>query len=217
MEERKKLFKNPKKTIVSIIGIIVILMILGAGVFFTLNAIAGKKARNAAYADAGIDAANVKFVHTELDFEWGHFIYEIEFIVDGIEYEYWVKASDSTIIKKEVDYAAHTKQQTVSNVETNTVFENTDAANTAQNTGPNDSSQNTEAIDNSSAYIGVDKAKEIAVSHAGFSVSDVIFAKAKLEKDDGYVVYEIEFYEGNWEYEYKIDAVTGTIKEFDID
>ena len=41
-------------------------------------------------------------------------------------------------------------------------------------------------------YIGVDRAKEIALNHAQLNESDVQFAKAKLENDDGGVEYEIE-------------------------
>lgn len=66
-------------------------------------------------------------------------------------------------------------------------------------------------------YIGVDQAKAIAVGHAGFAISDITFIKAKLENDDGHIVYEIEFYMGATEYEYTIDAFTGDILEFDAD
>lgn len=66
----------------------------------------------------------------------------------------------------------------------------------------------------SDEYIGVDKAKEIAVNDAGLTEAEVQFSKAKLENDDGRVEYEVEFYAGNTEYEYKIDAVTGRITEF---
>ena len=76
---------------------------------------------------------------------------------------------------------------------------------------------NTENSGNSSAYIGVDKAKSIAVNHAGFSGAKVTFFKAKLENDDGYIVYEIEFYKDNMEYEYTIHAVNGSILEYDIE
>ena len=61
----------------------------------------------------------------------------------------------------------------------------------------------------------MDKAKEIAAGHAGISLSGATFSKAKLERDDGYMVYEIEFYSGGIEYEYTIDAVTGDIIEYD--
>ena len=50
-------------------------------------------------------------------------------------------------------------------------------------------------------FIGVDRAKSIALGHAGVSASSVAFSKAKLD-DDGRGVYEIEFYVGNTEYDY---------------
>lgn len=66
-------------------------------------------------------------------------------------------------------------------------------------------------------YIGVDRAKEIALNHAQLNESDVQFVKAKLENDDGGVEYEIEFYSGRTEYDYTIDAVSGNIIEYDVD
>ena len=60
-----------------------------------------------------------------------------------------------------------------------------------------------------SSVISVDKAKQIALSHAG--VSGASFKKVKLDTDDGVRVYEIEFKVGNVEYEYDIDASSGAI------
>ena len=65
--------------------------------------------------------------------------------------------------------------------------------------------------------IGVEKAKEIALNHAGLSASSVNFVKAKADYDDGRKVYEIEFYVGANEYDYEIDATTGKILDFDYD
>ena len=65
-----------------------------------------------------------------------------------------------------------------------------------------------------SSYIGVDQAKSIALKHAGLSAAEVSFTKAKLEKDDGLRKYEIEFIKGSTEYEYEIDAATGSILEY---
>ena len=48
-------------------------------------------------------------------------------------------------------------------------------------------------------------------------VSQKMRSKAKLENDDGYTVYEVEFYKDRMEYEYKIDAATGEIIEYDMD
>ena len=64
---------------------------------------------------------------------------------------------------------------------------------------------------NTAKYIGVDKAKQIALSHAGLSAGKVRFTKAKFERDDGISQYEIEFETSTTEYEYEIDAVSGKI------
>lgn len=60
-------------------------------------------------------------------------------------------------------------------------------------------------------YIGVDRAKEIALSNAGLSAKSVVFTKAKYERDDGVSQYEIEFETSTTEYEYEINAITGKI------
>lgn len=70
---------------------------------------------------------------------------------------------------------------------------------------------------NTGNFIGVEQAKSIALSHAGLSAESVTFQKAKVEKDDGYTVYEVEFFSNGIEYEYTIDAVSGTIMEYDSD
>lgn len=65
--------------------------------------------------------------------------------------------------------------------------------------------------------IGIEKANEIAISHAGLSSGSVSFVKAKLDTEDGVNVYDIEFYSGNVEYDYEINAATGAIVSFDQD
>lgn len=79
------------------------------------------------------------------------------------------------------------------------------------------SSEKLETAKPSSNYIGVDSAKNTSLNHAGLSASSVTFTKAKLENDDGISVYEIEFRQGQMEYEYTIDATKGTILEWDKD
>ena len=67
------------------------------------------------------------------------------------------------------------------------------------------------------SYIGVEKAKAAALSHAGLNGNEVTFTKVKWEADDGLAVYEIEFYQGNVEYEYTVNAVDGNIVDFESD
>lgn len=65
--------------------------------------------------------------------------------------------------------------------------------------------------------IGLEKAKEIALNHAGLKSNNVKFVKTKINYEDGKKIYEIEFYKGNNEYDYEIDATTGKIIDFDYD
>lgn len=62
-----------------------------------------------------------------------------------------------------------------------------------------------------------DAALEIAGKDAGVSEDEMLDLKIKLDYDDGIQVYEIDFYAGNKEYEYKIAALTGEILERNID
>lgn len=81
--------------------------------------------------------------------------------------------------------------------------------NTTGTTGTTDTSGTT--------YIGETKAKNIALQHAGVKAEQVSMKQLKLDREDHRVVYEIEFYVGNKEYDYEIDAITGVILSYDYD
>lgn len=68
-----------------------------------------------------------------------------------------------------------------------------------------------------SAPITAEKAKEIALSHAGIAAADTTLIRAELDRDDGRQVYEVEFYSGNTEYDYDIDSTTGEVVSVDKD
>ena len=68
-----------------------------------------------------------------------------------------------------------------------------------------------------SNYISVDKAKEIALNHAGVKAADAIFVKAGLDWDDGRYIYGIKMVSGTMEYECDINASTGVITDWDVD
>ena len=64
-------------------------------------------------------------------------------------------------------------------------------------------------------YITVERAKQIALNNAGVKEANAVFLRANLDWDDGRMQYEVEFYSGNTEYDYDIDAVTGAILSSD--
>lgn len=67
--------------------------------------------------------------------------------------------------------------------------------------------------------IGLSKAKQIALKDAKLKEADVVFVQAKLDREDGRAVYEIEFYRKGKEYDYEIHAKSGKIlsRDFDIE
>lgn len=145
-------------------------------------------AKATALKDAGLSESDVTFKKAELDYDHGTQVYDIEFYTSDTEYEYEIDASGGTVLEKNIEQFQ---------IQTN-------PTNSAINSSDNN-------------YIGVDRAKEIALNHAQLNESDVQFVKAKLENDDGGVEYEIEFYSGRTEYDYTIDAVSGNIIEYDVD
>ena len=70
---------------------------------------------------------------------------------------------------------------------------------------------------NKTKKISADKAKKIALEDAKLAEKDVTFVKVELEFEDNRLVYDVEFYSGNVEYDYDIDAVSGAIVSADKD
>ena len=65
--------------------------------------IGAEKAINIALEHAGLSAENVTFTKTELDWEDGRAVYEIEFTSSLTEYEYKVSAADGAVLEYEID------------------------------------------------------------------------------------------------------------------
>lgn len=100
----------------------------------------------------------------------------------------------------------------------NTEYEYDIDASTGEVISSSVETKNIEASQKSSGGdIGEEKARTIALNHAGVGAGDAYELEAELDHDDGVTVYEIEFKSGNMEYEYKIDAYTGAILEHEAE
>jgi uncharacterized membrane protein YkoI len=60
-------------------------------------------------------------------------------------------------------------------------------------------------------YIGNEAAINAALAHAGLKRTEVRDLKCELDRENGIMVYEVEFESGLFDYEYDIDATTGKI------
>ena len=69
-----------------------------------------------------------------------------------------------------------------------------------------------------SASITAEDAKAKALAHAGLSADAVTFVTAQLDRENGRLVYDVEFYTADYkEYDYEIDATTGEVVSYDYD
>jgi len=74
------------------------------------------------------------------------------------------------------------------------------------------------ALENSrNTLLTEEEAKAIALEDAGVTEQEILGIRVKLEQDDGIQEYEVDFYAGNTEYDYDIDASTGEIRSKDMD
>lgn len=71
------------------------------------------------------------------------------------------------------------------------------------------------SLGHASLYITGDAAKRAALEHAGVPESQATVTKLKLDKDDAHPVYDVEFYANGVEYEYEIDALDGSVWQYE--
>ena len=156
-----------------------------------------ERAKAIALAHAGAKADEILGYELEMDYERGAMIYELEFDWNGREYEYDIDANTGEILKSEGGPA-----------------ENADGGKKQENSKDD---KNNEQPSAGSAYIGEEKARSAALSHAGLDGSGITEYECKLDREDGRMVYEIDFRCGGFEYEYHIDALSGEVVKHDKD
>lgn len=145
------------------------------------------KAKQIALKHAGLKEKEVSFVRVALGMDDGRYEYDVEFYKGNVEYDYELDAKTGRILEVDKDIE-------------NFAVPGKKPSNPA-NPG----------------LITLDQGKSIALKHAGLQASQVQFTKAKLDRDDGRQIYDIEFRAGYAEYDYEIDAKTGKILDFDYD
>ena len=72
-------------------------------------------------------------------------------------------------------------------------------------------------IETAATTITQAQAENIALEFAGFSAAQVTRLRTEYEIDDGIPQYNVEFHEGDWEYEFEISATDGKILSYDKD
>ncbi|MBC5689297.1 PepSY domain-containing protein [Mediterraneibacter sp. NSJ-55] len=190
---------------------LVSIMVLGA---FTGCGIGGGKdigkdaALEAALNDAGVKEEDTTRLKVSEDRDDGRKTYEIQFDVNGKEYEYEIDASDGGILSVDTEMIPNSAAQN-----------NTQDKNAAGNAGSGGSQTGQtqdgtgDAVQNSSnVAISMEEAMQIALERVpGATARDV---KIELDFDDGQYKYEGDIIHEQREYDFEIDANTGTVLEW---
>lgn len=83
-----------------------------------------------------------------------------------------------------------------------------------QDTNHSASAQSQQTPD-TSAFIGEERAKEIALERAGITADGVRFDRVELDRDNGIWQYEIDFRVDRTEYDVDVKADDGTVLSFE--
>ena len=194
------MFKNRYIVLITAVVLVATAIVLSLSVSSLADTWKGEKltakeAENIALADAGYTREEVTFKPTEFDTEKGRAVWEVEFYHENTEYDFEIAASTGEILKKDQEIENKPTKPTPKPEPTPT---------------PNPEPT-------VSAELSEEKALEIALADAGVTAEVISRLKIEKDRDDGVLVYEIEFNHGYTEYDYEIRVSDGKILERDID
>lgn len=147
------------------------------------------KIKAIALEKAGVKESEIKNYRAEFDFDDGVATYEVSF--DTVKFEYDVEINAVTGAVRDYDKEPLDDDDDYKPVAT-TKPETTKPATT-------------------DALIGKEKAKDIALKHAGVPANEIRGYSCEYDVDDGLKIYDIEFNHKGFEYSYEINAITGKI------
>lgn len=140
-----------------------------------------------ALADAGV--SEPRFVEVSLDRERAKLVYDVDFEDGDLEYDYEIDAFSGEILAK-------SSEQDIEHFSIVNKNKSTSSA--------------AEVLDDA-------KIKEIVFAEASVNEADVNYLRIERDYDDGIREAEVEFYIGNTEYSFTVNAETGEIIEREID
>ncbi len=153
------------------------------------DAISMSQALAIALRHLGVTESQIAKLEIEREREDGKWIYEVEFIYQGKEYEYEIDAVSGEILEISIESLPDSSGEK-----------------------PQSSAPTAGAGDE----IDTRQALAIALRHLGVTESQIAKLEIEREREDGKWIYEVEFIYQGKEYEYEIDAVSGEVLEVTI-
>ena len=186
--------KKYGKIIIIVVGILAIIALLVL-LYFKTAFISKNEVKDIIAENMNVNKGDLYF--EDIDFEFDKGVYEVEVYYQNRDYEYKIDAKEGKVIY--------------------TDFRNINTNNNNSNGSNNSNSNNQNSLNNVTASISLDEAKNIAVTSAGVDINSVKFTREELDHDNHTLVYELEFFYNNIEYDYEINATTGDIISYDKD
>ena len=164
-------------------------------------------AKAVALEAAGVAEDDAVFSTAGLDKRNGMDYYAVDFTADGQSYEYDIDAVTGVVIDSSSGGGT---------AETPAAGDDDGTASAPAAASPSPSAGQTTG--GQAAAVTEEQARETALSHAGLTADQVTFVRSELDRDDGRLMYDVEFYTSDYkEYDYEIDASTGEILSYDYD
>lgn len=178
------------------------------------------KAQEIAFEDANVSESDLSELHISRENENGKTVYEVKFMdtISGTAYDYEILASDGTIQKVDKENGIPVTsgtQQNQSKAQNESQSQDSEQTHSNNQNSVRSESPNQDRGQNDShpqVSISLEKAKKLALDRvSGAAENDL---HIKLDYDDGHYIYEGEILYGQKEYEFEIDAETGTFLEW---
>ena len=222
--------RNSRKTAVIAMGVVTALTMTACSMIPSAKAsyISMDAAQSKALNAANVDAANVESYSAQMGDVGTTTCYEVQFVSDGYAYYYAVNATDGEIVKVtktpvgEEPIQAQAEQTTdASASQTGETTPSTATGNQNNTAATKPTAGQTTTTPAANGRITLEQAKETALKHAGLKADAVTFVKAEQDYENGKLVYEVEFVTNDGgkvvEYDYEIEAATGSVFSYDYD
>ena len=144
------------------------------------------EAKSIALEHAGVNEDDALWIEVKLDREKRTVVYDIDFDAAGYDYDYEINATTGAVVKSQKEVDDDYR-----------------------------ASQGQTQTQTQSDYIGEAEAKRIALDHAGVKEADARKLEVELDREHGRVIYDVSFDSGSYEYDYEVDALTGSILKSD--
>lgn len=161
-------------------------------------------ALKAALTHTGLSFPSLDAVRAEIELDWedGVMVYEVEFDANGIEYDYQINATSGEIMKADQD---RDDDHPTNRPGDSGATDNTEAPTEEPSSGSHG------ATDTPSQPLSIEAVKALVLSNTGLTADQIWDYECELDRENGVLIYEIEFKIERTEYHYEVNALTGEI------